>query len=387
MKIHSLTAEAVADKVVAIRCDFNVPLTDGKIAEDTRIVESIPTLEFLLKSGAKRIHIFSHLGRPAGEPDPALSLKIIAPELEKHLKEKVEFRTDFNPGKTKVQLHENVRFFPGEKINDHKFIHELLKCGAEVFVNEAFATSHRAHASVVGMAHFLPSYPGLLLQKEIEALSPFLETGKMPGLSVIIGGAKILTKVAVLTHFAKVAENVMLGGALGTTFLAAEGFDIGKSFYDDEGTSVARDVIGVADANKTGIHFPIDVICAESRQDIESVTVPVEDVEGNMKIYDIGPHTLASFREILAHSQTIIWNGPMGVFENKNFEKGTKEILKVVAAQKSAKTILGGGDTLEALKKFGVEKTAFSHVSTGGGAMLKFLEGKKLPGIEVLESN
>lgn len=386
MKTRTLTPEVVKNKIVAVRVDFNVPLSEGRVTENTRIAESIPTIKFLLDNGVKEIHLFSHLGRPKGQKVPELSLKLVLSELEQLLGEKVSFRESFTSNGSRVQLHENVRFWDGETVNDPQFIQDLLRCGAEIFVNDGFSVSHRSHASVVGMATFLPAYPGFLLQKEIDALHPFLKKGKVPGLSVVIGGAKISTKINVLKHFVETSENILLGGALATTFLVAEGFDVGKSFYEPEMVDTAQEILGIADKNGVGVHIPIDVICAEGRDALETVKIPVEDVMGNMQIFDIGPHTVASYGEILSHSQTIIWNGPMGVCEKKNFEKGTQGILKVVAAQKSAKTILGGGDTLEVLKTFGVEKSAFSHVSTGGGAMLEFLEGKELPGIEVLRS-
>lgn len=387
MKTRTLTPEVVKNKIVAVRVDFNVPLSEGKVAENTRIAESIPTIKFLLDNGAREIHLFSHLGRPKGQKISELSLKVVLPELETLLGESVSFRKDFVSDGSRIQLHENVRFWEGETKSDPQFIQNLLKCGAELFINEGFAVSHRAHASVVGMATFLPAYPGFLLQKEINALHPFVRKGKAKGLCVVIGGAKISTKINVLRHFAETAENIVLGGALATTFLAAEGFDVGKSFYEPEMVDTAQEILGIADKNGVGVHIPIDVVCAGDMDALETVRVPVEDVVGDMRIFDIGCHTVASYGEILSHSQTIIWNGPMGVCEKKNFEKGTQGILKVVAAQKSAKTILGGGDTLEVLKNFGVEKSAFSHVSTGGGAMLEFLEGKELPGIEVLRCN
>ena len=386
MKIPLLTPGAVRGKVVAVRVDFNVPVKDGVVLENTRIVESIPTLKFLLKHQAKRVHIFSHLGRPKGKKVSSLSLRLVVSELESLLKSKVEFRGDYTAGTARVQIHENVRFHEGERNNDPGFIQKLLGCGAEVFVNDGFAVSHRPHASVVGMASFLPSYPGFLLQKEIDALSPFLKKERVPGLAIVVGGAKIDTKVDVLKYFAGTAENILIGGAIASTFLAAEGFDVGESFYQEDKLDIAREILGIADKNNTGVHLPVDVVCAENMNDVESVKLPVEDVMGNMRIFDIGPHSIASYKEILCHAQTIIWNGPMGIYEKKCFESGTREILKVITSQKSAKTVLGGGDTLEALKKFGVEKNAFTHVSTGGGAMLEFLEGKELPGIEVLRS-
>lgn len=385
MRIAPLTAEMIRDQVVVVRVDFNVPLKDGQVSENTRIVESIPTLRFLLDHGAKRIHILSHLGRPKDAPDPKFSLKPVLPELEKHLGEKVEWRENYTAGNGLVQLHENVRFNPGEKTNDPKFIQQLLKLGADVFVNDGFAVSHRSHASVVGLPSFLPAYPGFLLQKEIDHLSPFLSNKKIPGLAVLVGGAKMETKVRVLEYFCKTAENILIGGALANTFLVAQGFDVGESLYEEEQLDMARRVLELAERNNTGIHLPVDVICADDINSEKTLNVPVEDVLGDMKIFDIGSKSIASYSEILQHAKTIIWNGPVGCFEKKPFQAGTCELLKVIAAQKSAKTILGGGDTLEAIRTFGVTKDAFTHVSTGGGAMLEFLEGKELPGIEVLK--
>lgn len=386
MHTHKLTAESVKDKIVAIRVDFNVPLNNGKVSENTRIVESIPTLRFLLDNGAKQIHILSHLGRPKGINDPQLSLALVLPELETQLGETVEFRTDFTPGEAQVQLHENVRFHDGEKKNDPAFIQELLKLKADVFVNDGFAVSHRGHASVIGLASYLPAYPGFLLQKEIDHLSPFLSSKRIEGLTMVVGGAKLETKVKVLEHFAVTAENILVGGALANTFLAAQGFDIGDSFYQEEQLDVARKILASCEKHKTGFHVPVDAVCGDVMDSENSVTVPANEVSGGMKIFDIGPATIKSYQEVLNHSETIIWNGPLGCFEYAPFANGTKSILKTIATLKSANTVLGGGDTLDALKKFGVNKSAFTHVSTGGGSMLEFLEGKELPGIEVLKS-
>ncbi len=386
MQIKKLTSEAVKDKIVAIRVDFNVPIDNGKVSENTRIAESIPTLKFLLENGAKEIHILSHLGRPKGAPDPKYSLKVVLSELESLLGKSVEFRETLTSGESRIQLHENVRFYAGEKKNAPDFIQELLSLNAEVFINDGFAVSHRPHASVIGLASYLPAYPGFLLQKEIDHLSPFLSDKKIEGLTVVVGGAKIETKVKVLEHFAQTAENIIIGGALANTFLAAQGFNVGESFYEEDQLDITRKIITLAEKNQTGLHLPIDVICADSMESNETVDIPTQNVMGSMKIFDMGIKTINSYKEILQHSKTIIWNGPLGCFEFKPFEKGTREVLKTIAAQKSAQTILGGGDTLDALKKFGVEKDAFTHVSTGGGAMLEFLEGKDLPGIEVLKS-
>lgn len=386
MQTQKLTAENVKNKVVAIRVDFNVPLKNGKVSENTRIVESIPTLKFLLESGAKQIHILSHLGRPKGINDPQLSLALVLPELEKQLGETVEFRGDFTPGGGRIQLHENVRFYDGEKKNDPDFIQDLLKLKAEVFINDGFAVSHRAHASVIGLASYLPAYPGFLLQKEIDHLSPFLSQKKIEGLTVVVGGAKIETKVKVLEHFSKTAENILIGGALANTFLAAQGHNVGASFYEDDQLEVARKILKAAEKNNTTIHLPVDVTCGESMDAQDTQTVNLEAVKDDARIFDIGPNTIKNYQAVLNQSQVIIWNGPLGCFEYDGFAAGTKQVLKTIAALKSTETILGGGDTLDALKKFGVNKSAFTHVSTGGGAMLEFLEGKELPGIEVLKS-
>lgn len=386
MKINTLTPEAVQDKVVLVRVDFNVPLDDGKITETTRIVESLPTIQFLLKNGAKRVHLLAHLGRPKGEMKPELSLKIVAPELEKLLGGKVEFRSDYTAGEEKVQLHENVRFHAGEKKNDPDFAKEILDgTGAEVFVNDGFGVSHRAHASVVGFAGKIPCFAGFLVAKEIEALSPFLSKEKVAGLAIVAGGLKMETKVPVLMHFAETAEHILLGGGVANNFAVAQGFQVGESFYQEEYVRDARRVLKIANQNKTGVHIPVDVICADDAESVNTVDIPLDDVVGSAKIFDIGVHTIASYIEILGYAKIVIWNGPMGMFEKDQFENGTKKVLTFLSTHSSAKVILGGGDTLEALNKFGISKECFAHVSTGGGAMLEFLEGKELPGIEILK--
>ncbi|MBT3348813.1 phosphoglycerate kinase [bacterium] len=386
MKIKTLTPELVAGKIVLVRVDFNVPLKNGKITEKTRIVESLPTLEFLLKNGAKKIHLLAHLGRPGGKICPEFSLAPVAAELEKLLKKPVEFRSDFTAGSGKIQLHENVRFYPGEKKNDPALATEILeKTGAEIFVNDGFGVSHRAQTSVIGFSGKIPCVAGKLVEKEIEHLSPFLSAEKIPGLTVAVGGVKMETKVAVLKHFCQIAENVIIGGALANTFLAAQGFDIGESLCESDFAKMAREVLEIAETHKTAVHLPIDVQCADD-PDGKSVYLPTEDVAGSLKIFDIGPHSIASYREVLKHSKVVIWNGPLGFFEKPPFDSGTRAIAEEIAQNQSAKTILGGGDTLGVLKQFGIEKSKFTHVSTGGGAMLEFLEGKKLPGIEILKT-
>jgi len=386
MKIKKLTPEVVKDKIVLIRMDYNVPRKEGKVAENTRIIESLPTIQFLIDNGAKQIHILTHVGRPKGQVVSELSTKFLIPELEKQFGESVEFRSEYTAGGARIQLHENVRFRPEEKTNEPNFPQEILDgIKPDVFVLEGFAVAHRPQASVIGFSGRIPCYPGFGIEKEIEHLSPFLSEEKIEGLTVIVGGVKMETKVAVLQHFAKIADNIIIGGALCNTFLVAQGYEVGESLYEDAELDRAMEVMEVADAHGTAIHNPIDVVCADSLDAIESTVVPIEDVMGDMKILDIGPHAVASFKEIIAHSKVVIWNGPVGLFEKDLFANGTRELSEAVAANKDAKTILGGGDTLGALKRFNVAKSEFTHVSTGGGAMLEFLEGKKLPGIEILK--
>ena len=386
MPLAPITPELVKDKIIVVRVDFNVPITNGKVSEKTRIKASIPTLKLLADNGAKRVHILSHLGRPKGEYDKKYSLEVVMKDLQKFLGEEVEFRQDFTSGEARFQLHENVRFHPGEKKNDPDLIQQMLKgMTPDLFINDGFAVSHRAHASVIGIGSFVPSYGGLLVQKEIQSLSPFLTKDKVNGLTVIIGGAKMETKVPVLRHFAAIADNILLGGGIANTFLSAQGFDVGQSLYEPDAINIAREILSIAEHNQTGIHLPVDVVCADEIDATQAIDIPVEDIAGDMKVFDLGAQSINSYQEVIQHSKTIIWNGPVGLFEKAPFEAGTREVLKAVAAQRSAETILGGGDTLEALKKYGVDQDIFSHVSTGGGSMLEFLEGKNLPGIDILQ--
>lgn len=386
MFFKGLATADVKDNVIVIRVDYNVPVKDGKVTESTRIKESIETLEYLLKHGAKRIHILSHLGRPKGAFEEAYSLKPIIPVLEQLLGETVEFREDFSAGAGLIQLHENVRFYPGEKTNDAEFVASLYKnLSPDLFILDGFGVSHRAHASVVGLANHVPAYAGFLLEKEIKYLSPFLSETKKEGLTLIVGGAKIETKIGVLNHFTKTADNIILGGALSNTFLAARGYDVGQSLYEEDKLDIAREIRQNADIYHTGIHKPIDVVVADEYDAEETATIPVEDICGDMKVFDVGPHSIASFKEIIKHSKTVIWNGPVGCFERKPFENGTREILEYLAGLDNVQTIVGGGDTLSAIKKFNIDTSKFTHVSTGGGAMLEFLEGTMLPGIAIVQ--
>lgn len=377
--------EAVRDKTIVVRVDFNVPLKNGVVVDNTRIVETIPTLEFLIENGAKRIHILTHIGRPKGEHREDLSTQHIREELQKCLGHTVEFRPDLTASTSPIQLHENTRFWAGEKNNDPEFSQLLYdNLAPDVFVNDGFSVSHRAHGSVVGLADFVPCFAGFLLEKEIQELSPFLTDEKMPGLTVVISGIKMETKIPVLEHFAKIADNVILGGGIANTFLVAQGYTVGNSVYQEEYVKNARRILKIANQNKTGMHIPIDVVCADSINAQEAVTLPADEGLVNLSIFDIGQRTIYSYCEILHYAKTIVWNGPVGVMENPIFAKGTYGVLECIRNQKDAKTIIGGGDTLKALKKWNVPKSEFSHVSTGGGSMLEFLQGLSLPGIEIV---
>lgn len=373
----------IKDKIVVIRCDLNVPHKDGQITDETRIKASIPTLKYLLDNGAKEIHILTHLGRPKGQVVPELSAKILQKPLADLLGEPVSFNETYESNGEKVQLHENVRFDPTEKKNGNEMIAKLMQLKPDLFVLDAFGTAHRQQASVVGLADKVPSVAGLLMESEITAMSPYLSQEKVPGLTIIVGGAKMDTKIGILEHFAKTAENIIVGGALANTFLHAQGFDVGQSLYQEEKTEKAMEIMAIADASGCGFHIPVDVMCADDITDQTALDVPTEDVMGDMKIFDIGPHSVASFKEIIMHSSTIIWNGPMGVNEFKPFENGTKGLLEGLAATK-AKVIVGGGDSIAAITQFGYDFAEFTHVSTGGGAMLELLEGKELPGVKAV---
>ncbi len=387
MKFRKLTPEVITDKVVIIRVDFNVPLKDGQVKDATRIVESIPTLKFILENNPKELHILTHAGRPKGQVVPEVSTKHLVSEIEKNLGEKIEFRPDYSKGTEKIQLHENCRFYPGEKKNDPALGQEIFdKIQPDIFIIDGFAVCHRAQASVIGLADKVPCYPGFLVEKEIESLSPFLTDKKLSGLTVLIGGLKMETKVPVLRHFAKVAENILVGGGLANTFQVAKGVDVGASLYEEEQLEAAREVMEIAKDNNTNFLLPTDTICAENIESTDTEEIAIEEVTGNKKIFDIGSQSINQYAEILKNSSMIIWNGPMGVMEKEQFQRGTKEMLMTIKDIKSAKTILGGGDTLKSLKKWDVAKSEFSHVSTGGGAMLEFLAGNELPGFKILEA-
>lgn len=373
-------------KRVLLRADYNVPMDkDGNITEYMRIKESIPTLEYILGQGASLI-ILTHLGRPKGQRVPSMSTRPIVAALEKYLNRKVAFAEEVDSEETKalcanlkpgeVVLMENIRFYPEEEANDDAFAKKLSSLG-DVFVNEAFSVDHRSHATTVGIAKYLPSYMGLLLEKEIIALNRILENPDRP-LMAIIGGAKISDKIKILAKLLPVVDKLFIGGGMANTFLAAKGYQMQKSLVEAEKIEMAKEIMEGEYAAK--IFLPVDVIAAAGfDNDAEHKNVGVEEIPQDWQGLDIGEKTIKLFEDELLSAKTILWNGPMGVFEMSNFAEGTKAIANAVG-KASAYSVVGGGDSAAAIKAVGMEK-GIDHISTGGGASLKFLEGKELPGI------
>jgi len=392
MKLRTLDQADLKGKRVLIRLDLNVPMNDGVIQDDTRIQAALPTLKHCIEQGAKLI-VMTHLGRPKGAVVENLKTDLLAEALGDALNqavskvdacvgESVELAIDAMEAGSVLML-ENTRFFPEEKSNDLDFSKALASL-ADVYVNDAFGAAHRAHASTEGVTHHLPSYAGLLMAKEVEVLSKVLESPKHP-VCLLVGGAKIDTKIGVLEQFLDIADYFLIGGALANTFLAAEGFDVGDSLYQEDKIEVAQKFLLSAESKREFVYLPLDVIVAdEISNEAAALDVKPEGVELGMKILDLGALTVETFKKCIAEAGTIIWNGPMGLYEFAPFENGTKEIVKAVA-ESNAESIVGGGDSIDALKKYGYGEKDFSHISTGGGAMLELLEGKILPALEALK--
>lgn len=378
------------NKRVLVRVDFNVPLgNDGRVdeKEDWRLEAALPTIRYLLDQKAKII-LLAHLGRPGGKIVESLRLNPVAQRLEELLGQPVVKLDDClgqeveerlkNIQAGEIFLLENLRFQAGEKNNQSDFAQQLAKLG-EIYVNDAFGTIHRAHASIVGLPQYLPKCPGLLLEKEIKALSKILDEPIHP-LVVIIGGVKISTKIKVIKNFLKQADHLILGGALANTVIRAKGFAIGKSVVEEE----MVDEVKKLELTNTKLHIPVDVVASiDAQGQAPSRIVPVGKTKEKEMILDIGPDTIQLFNRIISQAKMIVWNGPMGVFEVAKFASGSRAVARVVA-QSSAFSVVGGGDTITLLEQLNlIDK--IGHISTGGGAMLKFLAGEKLPGIEALE--
>lgn len=384
----------VKDKRVIVRCDFNVPLSEsGEITDDTRITSTLPTINNLISREAKVI-LMSHLGRPDGKADMAYSLKPVAKRLSELLKKDVVFistadvinaevkaaATDLKPGQ--VMLLENVRFRAEETKNGKLFSKELADL-ADIFVNDAFGSSHRAHSSTVGIAEFIPAVSGFLVEKEISYLGLALENPKKP-FTAVIGGSKVSDKILVIDHLLDKVDALLIGGGMAYTFIKALGFEIGKSLLEADKIDLALELIKKAKDKGVKLLLPVDTLASkEFSNDSAFVDVAIEQIPKDMIGLDIGSKTIELFKETLLKSETIIWNGPMGVFELSNYAKGTLAVAEAMA-ESHAITIIGGGDSAAAVHQFGLAGK-MSHISTGGGASLEFLEGKELPGIAVLE--
>ena len=370
-----------------MREDFNVPMSGGKITDDTRIKAAIPTLRDLMHRGASVI-VMSHLGRPTG-PDPALSLRPVARVLSEVLWGEVPFAADcigpvtqaavarLQPGK--VMLLENVRFHPEEEENDPEFARQLASHG-EIFVNDAFAASHRAHASVVGVAQYLPAYAGQLMIAELNALHDAIDNPRRP-LVAVIGGAKVSTKINLLNNLITKVDALLIGGAMANTFLRAQGFPTGRSLVEDGAVEAANEIWKIF-GNRLGL--PVDLVCAEQVLAGQPVRIfPAHAVEPSWIALDIGPQSIAAFAQRLQGIGTIVWNGPMGMFEIPDFRAGTRGVGEAIAIS-GAYTLVGGGDTTAAIDAVGLSGR-FTWVSTGGGATLEYLEGRELPGVAILK--
>ena len=394
-RIRTLDDLDVAGKRVLVRVDFNVPLeTDEnghqQVADDTRIQAALPTIRTIIDGGG-RVILMSHLGRPRGEPDPELSLSPVADHLEQLLGERVRFASNDVGGAVRetvasmppggVLLLENTRFHPGEKSNDARFARDLSSL-ADVYVNDAFGAAHRAHASTEGVAHHVPVRAmGRLLERELATLRALLDVPKRP-FAAVLGGAKVSDKIGVIEALLGRVDHLLIGGAMSYTFLKALGHGVGDSLVEDDQLDLARQLHEQAAG---AILLPVDHVVAEAlREDASHRTVEGDIPEGQIGV-DIGPGTVAAYREVLLEAQTIVWNGPMGVFEMTNFSKGTFAVAEALAeaTRKGAMTVVGGGDSVAAISEAGYAERV-SHVSTGGGAMLAVLEGKTLPALEAL---
>ena len=385
----------VQGKRVLCRCDFNVPTKDGKITSDKRIVAALPTIEYLIAHGA-RIILCSHMGKPKGEWKPELSLKVVADRLSELLGKKVIMASDVvgEDAKAKaaalkdgdVMLLENVRYMKGETKNDPELSKELASL-AEIFVNDAFGTAHRAHSSTAGVADYLPAVCGFLVEKEVSIMGKALADPERPFVA-ILGGAKVSDKLNVINNLLEKVDTLIIGGGMAYTFLAAKGYGIGKSLFDAEKVDYCKEMMKKAAEKGVNLLLPVDTVVSANFPDpidapIDVKTVPVDAIPADMEGMDIGEKTRELFAAAVKNAKTVVWNGPMGVFENPTLAKGTIAMAQALA-DSNAITIVGGGDSAAACEQLGFADK-ITHISTGGGASLEFLEGLELPGIACLQ--
>jgi len=385
------------DKKVLMRVDFNVPLDKNQnITDDTRIKAALPSIKKVIEEGGKLI-LMSHLGRPKGERKPEFSLKPVAKRLSELLGKEVKFVNDCIGSEVEkavselsagdVLLLENLRFYKEETKNDPEFAKKLASL-ADVYINDAFGTAHRAHASTEGVAHYLSEKAvGYLIQKELKYLGQAIENPARPFIA-ILGGAKVSGKIDVINNLLDKVDALIIGGGMIFTFYKAMGYNVGKSLLEEDKINVAKEILNKAKEKNITIHFPVDIVVAdEFKNDANIKIVPFDKIPDGWMGLDIGPESIKKFEEVINSSKTVVWNGPMGVFEMENFAKGTIEIAKALAKateEKGVVSVIGGGDSVSAVKKAGVADK-MTHISTGGGASLEFLEGKKLPGIEAID--
>lgn len=391
----SVTDIAVEGKKVLVRCDFNVPMKDGKITDDRRIREALKTVNYLVDNNAMVI-LMSHLGRPSGEGfEEKYTLAPVAKRIEELTGKKVVMASDGevvgeNAKKAVAEMKaqdivllDNVRFVKGETKNNTEFAKELASLG-DIFVNDAFGTAHRAHSSTAGIAEFLPSAMGFLIEKEVSFMGKALEAPERP-FAAILGGAKVSDKIAVIENLMDKVDALAIGGAMAYTFLKAQGYKVGTSLVEDDKIELAKSLIEKAANKNVKLLLPIDhQIAAEFKEDAVSKITEGADIEDGFMGMDIGPKSVELYSETLKNAKTIIWNGPMGVFEMAKFAEGTKQVAKTLS-EADAITIIGGGDSAAAVEQLGYGDK-MTHISTGGGASLEFLEGKVLPGIDVLDN-
>ena len=378
-------------KKVFVRCDFNVPMDENQnITDNTRIVSALPTIKYLLEQNCKLI-LASHLGRPKGEVKPEFSLKPVAKELSRLLGKEVIMAKDVigedamtksaNLKEGEILLLENVRFHREETDNDPEFAKKLASM-AEVYVNDAFGSAHRAHASTTGIASYLPAVAGFLIEKELKFLGNAVNNPERPFVA-ILGGAKVSDKIGVIDSLLEKVDTLMIGGGMAYTFFKAQGYEVGNSICEMDKLDLAKNAMEKAKQKCVKLMLPVDTkIGKEYKTDTESKVVKYTEIPADWEGFDIGPETIKMFSEELKTAKTVIWNGPLGLFEFEQFAVGTNSIAKVLS-EIDATTIIGGGDSAAAVKKAGLEDK-MTHISTGGGASLEFLEGKKLPGIECL---